>query len=232
MTIGPPGCGKTSLMKAIVGETGKFGLSVNMGRMFGKYQGETDQNIKSTIDLISSIGNCVVLIDEFEKQFAGASGDGSLDSGTTKRATGQWLEFLQERPEGIYIVGTANSFQGIPGEYLRPGRWDTSPFFIDLPNFKTKKKILDYYINRFGMTCKGNKRPAMEHFTGAEIEALCHIADMRGIDLLEAAKCILPQALTMKENVEALRRWSVGRTIPAENIPSIDVKEAKRSIDV
>lgn len=230
MTIGPPGCGKTSLMKAIVGETGKFGLSVNMGRMFGKYQGETDQNIKATIDLIKSIGNCVVLIDEFEKQFAGASGDGSLDSGTTRRATGQWLEFLQDRPEGIYIVGTANSFQGIPGEYLRPGRWDTSPFFIDLPNAKTKNAILYYYLNKFKMTC--NKRPSMDYFTGAEIEALCHIADMRNMDLNEAVKCILPQALTMKENVDALRTWAVGRTIPAENIPSVDVKKAKREIDI
>lgn len=232
MTIGPPGCGKTSLMKAIVGETGKFGLSVNMGHMFGKYQGETDQNIKSTIELITSIGDCIVLIDEFEKQFAGASGDGSLDSGTTRRATGQWLEFLQDRPKGIYIVGTANSFEGIPGEYLRPGRWDTSPFFIDLPNFKTKKKILDYYIKKFEIACNSNKRPAMDHFTGAEIEALCHIADMRGIDLLKAAECILPQAVTMKENVDALRKWAVGRTIPAENIPSIDVKKTKRDIDV
>ena len=230
MTIGPPGCGKTSLMKAIVGETGKFGLSINMGRMFGKYQGETDQNIRATIELISSIGNCLVLIDEFEKQFAGASGDGSLDSGTTKRATGQWLEFLQDRPEGIYIVGTANSFQGIPGEYLRPGRWDTSPFFIDLPNQKTKKAILDYYLKKFGITCK--KHPDMGYFTGAEIEALCHIADMRNMELTEAVKCILPQAITMQENVDALRKWSVGRTIPAEEIPSVDVNKTKRDIDI
>ena len=64
MTIGPPGCGKTALMKAIVGQTGKFGLSVNMGRLFSKYQGETDRNINATIDLITAIGDCLVLIDE------------------------------------------------------------------------------------------------------------------------------------------------------------------------
>jgi len=230
MTIGPPGCGKTSLMKAIVGETGKFGLSVNMGRLFGKYQGETDQNIKTVIELVKSIGNCLLLIDEFEKQFAGASGDGSLDSGVTKRATGQWLEFLQDRPNGIYIVGTANSFQGIPGEYLRPGRWDTSPYFIDLPTTKTKNKILDYYMKKHNIKSNGVK-PAMEQFTGAEIEALCHIADMRNMDLMEASKSILPQALTMKENIDALRTWAKGRTIPAEALPALE-GNGKRDLDI
>jgi len=64
MTIGPPGCGKTALMKAIVGETGKFGLSINMGKLFSKYQGETDSNIDTVINIITAIGDCLVLIDE------------------------------------------------------------------------------------------------------------------------------------------------------------------------
>jgi len=233
MTIGPPGCGKTSLMKAIVGETGKFGLSVNMGSLFSKYQGETDQNINATIQLITAIGDCFVLIDEFEKQFAGASSDGSLDSGTTRRATGRWLEFLQDRPKGVYICGTANSFQGIPGEYLRPGRWDSSPFFIDLPNAKTKRKILEYYIKKAGMKDPGIKMyPKMDQFSGAEIEALVHIADMRNMTLRKAVTCVIPQAKTKAEDITTLREWAKGRTIPAEEVPPMGKEDNKRSIDI
>lgn len=218
MAIGPPGNGKTTLMKAIVGETGKFGLSVNMGSLFSKYQGETDQNINSTIALITAVGDCIVLIDEFEKQFAGASSDGSLDSGTTRRATGRWLDFLQNRPKGVYIVGTANSFQGIPGEYLRPGRWDTSPFFIDLPTESVKKQILEYYCKKLGIAFPQEACPVMTDYSGAEIEAMCHIADMRGISLVDAAECIIPQAKTMAENIDKLREWAKDRTIPAEKV--------------
>ena len=218
VAIGPPGCGKTTFMKALVGETGKFGLSVNMGSLFSKYQGETDQNINSTINLITAVGDCIVLIDEFEKQFAGASSDGSLDSGTTRRATGRWLDFLQNRPKGVYIVATANSFQGIPGEYLRPGRWDTSPFFIDLPSQDVRKQILEYYCKKMGIKFPQNPCPAMTDYSGAEIEAMCHIADMRGISLKDAAECIIPQAKTMSENIERLREWAKDRTIPAEKI--------------
>jgi SpoVK/Ycf46/Vps4 family AAA+-type ATPase len=185
-----------------------------MGSLFSKFQGETDQNINTVIDLITAIGDCIVLVDEFEKQFAGASSDGTLDSGTTRRATGRWLDFLQNRPQGVYIVGTANSFAGIPGEYLRPGRWDTSPFFIDLPTPDVRKNILEHYCKKAGINCK--MAPKMDLFSGAEIEALVHIASMRGISLKAAADTIIPQAKTMAENVEQLREWAKDRCISAE----------------
>lgn len=215
IAIGPPGCGKTSILKAIVGETGKFGLEVNMGKLFSKYQGETDANINTTIDIICALGNVFVLIDEFEKQFAGANSDGTTDSGTTRRATGRWLDFLQNRPEGVYVCATANSFRGIGPEYLRPGRWDTSPFLIDLPTHKTRMAILKYYMKAKGL--KG-KTSGLDGFTGAEIEALCHIAKMRGISMHEAEKSIIPQIKTMGDEIQAMRDWAKDRCISAEEI--------------
>ena len=232
MAIGQRGCGKTSIMKAIVAETGKLGLSINMGSMFSKYQGETDANINMVIGMLTAVGDCFVLIDEFEKQFAGAGSDGTLDSGTTRRATGRWLEFLQDRPAGIYISGTANSFAGIPSEYLRPGRWDTSPFYFGLPNDKTRMKILEHYVKKAGMEMPTKKMlPDTTQFSGAEVEALVHIAEMRKMNLLDASAFIKPQAITMAEEVQRLHEWAKDRTLPAEAIPSIS-KTAKRSIDV
>jgi SpoVK/Ycf46/Vps4 family AAA+-type ATPase len=229
ISIGPPGCGKTSLAKAIVAESGKFGIQIRMGKMFSKYQGETEANIESTIELIYTLGDCFVLFDEFEKQFAGAGGSGDLDSGVTKRATSRWLDFLQDRPPNIYVAATCNSFQGIPGPYLRVGRWDCGPFMIDLPTEKVKAKILDYYIDKFNLSkavCK--TVPKMDQWTGAEIEGLCHNADMRGIDLMQASKFILPQALTMQEEISALREWAKGRTIPAEEVPAVVKSPTKK----
>lgn len=231
ITIGPPGCGKTTLMKAIVGEFNKFGLSINMGSLFSKYQGETDRNINTAIEIISSIGDCVVLIDEFEKQFAGSQSDGSLDSGTTRRATGRWLEFLQDRPTGVYIVGTANSFQGIPNEYLRPGRWDTSPFFIDYPAQKVSCEILKHYCEKNGMKFNPKDKPELIDFSPAEIEALVHIASMRKITLMQASESILPQAKVMGESIAQLREWAKGRTIPADKFDPKPKKVKRRKID-
>ena len=235
MTIGPPGTCKTTLMKAIVAETGKFGLAVNMGNLFSKFQGETDQRVKQTIDLIRSIGPCLVLIDEFEKQFAGSGSDGSLDSGTTKRATSKWLDFLQDRPDGVYIVGTANSFTGIPAEYLRPGRWDSSPFFLDLPSDKMKAKILEYYCKKagIGLPAARTKYPKMDQYSGAEVEALVHIASMRNISLYNAEKCVIATAKTSEDSITTLREWAKDRTIPAEAVPGLKaINGGKRNLDV
>lgn len=231
MTIGPPGCGKTELMKAIVGEFNLFGLAINMGSLFSKFQGETDQNINTAIDIICSIGECLVLVDEFEKQFAGAQSDGTLDSGTTRRATGRWLDFLQNRPQGVYIVGTANSFVGIPPEYLRPGRWDTSPFFIDYPSKKVANNILTHYCKSEGVSIPKKHPVDLTDFSGAEIEALVHIASMRGITLHEAALTIIPQAKTASKEINALRDWAKDRTIPAEAKITKKAISRRRKID-
>lgn len=231
IAIGPPGCGKTSIMRAICAESGKFGVSVNMGKLQSKWRGETDQNVDATIKLIEALGDCFVLIDEFEKQFAGAGGSGETDEGTTKRTTGRWLDFLQDRPEGIYITATCNSIQGIPGEYLRIGRWDSSPFFIDLPSKKVRLQILKHYVEKAGMNMPAtNKVPTMEHYSGAEIEGLVHIANLRGMSLMQADESIFPLAVTMKENIDAIRSWAKDRCTPAEKIPGVKVG-AKRRID-
>lgn len=227
MLIGPPGCGKTTLAKAIVGETKKFGLSVDMGKLFSKFVGDTDKNVDKVIEIITAIGNCFVLIDEFEKQFAGAGGENG-DSGTSKRALSKWLDFLQNRPEGVYIVGTANSFKGIPPEYLRPGRWDSSPFYIDLPNKETAKEIFRYYEKELKIK-KANNIPDLKNFSGAEIESLLKIVKMQRTTYKRARKFIIPIAKTMSEEINKIRDWAERRCVPADEMIE---KEVNRRLEI
>jgi len=231
MLIGPGGCGKTVLQKAIVGELNLFGLIIDMGSLFSKYQGETDQNIRTVQEIIRSAAPVYALFDEFEKQFAGAGSTGDLDSGTTKRATGAWLDFFQNRPPGVYISGTANSFEGIPSPYLRPGRWDTTPFFVDLPSKPVCSKILEYYCNKMNPALLDGEIPDTKDFTGGEIEALVNLADMRGKSLMEAREFIIPQIITKGEEITGLRNWAKGRCLSAENLKPIKAN-GKRRLDV
>ena len=233
MLIGPGGCGKTVLQMAIVGELNLFGLKIDMGSLFSKYQGETDRNIREVQEIIRSSAPVYALFDEFEKQFAGAGGSGDLDSGTTKRATGGWLDFFQNRPPGVYITGTANSFNGIPSPYLRPGRWDTTPFFVDLPSRKVRTKILEHYVGIHDPSLlSGSKSvPEMNDFTGSEIEALVNLAVMRGKSLTQAREFIIPQIITKGEEITELRNWAKGRCLSAEDFKPIK-KNGKRKIDV
>jgi len=243
LILGPPGCGKTLFMKCLVGETDKLGLILDFGKMYSKFQGEADSNVRNAIKVIKAVGTCIVMVDEFEKQFAGAGSTGELDSGVTRRITGRWLEFMQERPPGVYIIGTCNSISGIPPEYFRPGRWDTAPFFIDLPTDDEKIDILKYWAEKYdvglvsvngGRELYPSSAPNMVDWTGAEIEACCRIAKMMNLTLHRAGDFILPQAKTMKEEIKRLREWSEGRTIPAtKKLPKIELdEELLRKINV
>lgn len=225
---------KTSLIKAFAGASGKLTLMVNTGSLFSKYQGETDKNVKALVDLAWSLGESYFVFDEMEKQFSGVGGSGDLDSGVTSRAISQFLDFFQNRPPGCYIGATCNSFKGLPPEYLRAGRWDTAPIFIDLPSKNVQKKILDYYIKKFKLKSNQVKEvPAMPNWTGSEIETLCHNAKMLNRSLMEVSKFVLPIYNTMKENIEELRQWSIGRCIKEDDMFTSKIKhEKKRRVDI
>lgn len=208
LLIGPGGTGKTRFMEALCGTTGIPGIKVNTGKLMSKYQGESDQNTLQLIKRIKAFGRSIVLFDEFEKQFASAGGNAETDGGTGKRTSSHWLDFLQNRPEGIFCLGSANTFEGIPPEYLRPGRWSSAPIFIGLPSAGDKLEIWDYYITKHDLREEPLPDSETKQWTGAEIETCCHLASIRGKGLKDAKRFIIPLAQTMSQQIEELISWA------------------------
>jgi hypothetical protein len=230
IAIGPTGTGKTSLMQAIANESGKLAIKIKTGKLFSKYQGESDQNTDALIDMLTALGDSFCLYDEFEKLFAGVGSSGETDSGTGARMGGAFLEFFEDSPKGIYRGATCNTFKGIPPEYFRPGRWDSAPWYVDLPSQKVKTKILKHYIEVKDLDPK-QKLPAMPLWTGAEIEALCNNAKMRKISLAKATRYVLPMANVAREEIAAMRKWADGRTVQAEEITE-KLTNGKRKLEI
>lgn len=229
--IGPPGTGKTTLGKAIANESGKLGIKVNTSQFKSKYQGESERLLREFFKMIISLGECYILLDEFDKQFAGSTGSGELDSGVAKAQVGMWLDFFQERPKGIYINATCNSFVGVPPALFRVGRWDSAPWYVGLPSKKVRQKMMTHFINKFELVDKQiTKMPSTENWTGAEIEALCHNAKMRSMTLIEASQFVLPMYDTCREEIAELEEWAKGRAIPSEEVPVIKKSHLKRHL--
>ena len=71
LIAGVPGCGKSLSAKA----AGKLFdvplLRLDMGRLMGKYVGESEENMRKAIRLAEAISPCVLWVDELEKAFAG-----------------------------------------------------------------------------------------------------------------------------------------------------------------
>ena len=99
----------------------------------------------------------------------------------------------------------------------------TACFFIDLPHVAERDAIWKLYRTQFGIP-ESQSRPDDTSWTGAEVKACCRLAALLDVTLSQAAKNIVPVAVTAAESVERLRTWASGRCLCANN-PGIFSRE-------
>lgn len=144
LIAGMPGCGKSLSAKAAANLFGMPLLRMDMGRLMGKYVGESEANMRKAVSLAEAISPCVFWIDEMEKAFAGVGSDGAGTDVTT-RLFGTFLTWLQENESLAFVVATANDITKMPPELLRKGRFD-EVFYIGMPNHKERENIFRIHI--------------------------------------------------------------------------------------
>lgn len=143
---GMPGCGKSLNAKAISKLFDVPLLRLDMGRLLGKYVGESEENMRKAISLAEAVSPCVLWIDELEKAFAGI-GDGGGSAEVTTRLFGNFLTWMQEKKSPTFVVATANDILKLPPELMRKGRFDET-FYVGLPNDNERKKVFEIHINK------------------------------------------------------------------------------------
>lgn len=148
LLVGMPGCGKSLAAKASARLFNVPLLRLDIGRLLGKYVGESEHNMRVALKTAESISPCILWIDEIEKAFAGINQDGGA-SDITKRLFGQFLTWLQEKENTVFVVATANDITAFPPEFLRKGRFDEI-FFIDFPNEGEREKIFKIHLEKRG----------------------------------------------------------------------------------
>ena len=218
LIIGMPGCGKSLSAKATANLFGIPLVRLDVGRLLGKYVGESEQNMRQALQLSEAISPCVLWIDEIEKAFNGiGSNDGA--SNVTTRLFGQFLTWMQEKENTVFIVATANDISNLPAEFLRKGRFDEL-FFVDLPNEDERKNIIEIHLkkrNKWSRDIDSIKLiKATEGFNGADLEAVVketiELAFINGQsqittdDLLATIKDSKSISNTLKEKIDFIKK--------------------------
>lgn len=219
LIAGLSGCGKSISAKAAAKLFNIPLLRLDMGRLLGKYIGESEANMRKAIELAEAISPCVLWVDELEKAFASIGGEGSGAEVTT-RLFGSFLTWLQEKDTPVFVVATANDIMNLPPELLRKGRFDEI-FYVGLPKRAEQKTIFEIHIKK--------RRPndlsdiqidkLLEHtkgFSGADIEGVVResvekaFADRKSkltTDcLLEAIKNTHPLSEIMKDTIDKMQK--------------------------
>jgi hypothetical protein len=223
LLLGVPGTGKSAFAKALGNETGRPTLTLDFGSLLGSLVGQSEANLRQALRSIDAMGPSVVFADELEKSLGGAASGGGGDSGVGQRMFGSLLSWLSDRESDSFFIGTANDVSRLPPEFSRAERFD-AVFFLDLPSAQEKAAIWSLYLKRFALDA-GQAKPADQNWTGAEIRSCCRLAKLLDAPLTEAAKNVVPVAVTAAESVERLRNWASGRCLSAYR-PGLYVRES------
>ncbi len=224
LLTGVPGCGKSLAAKALAAAWGLPLVLLDPARLFDRYVGGSEEKLRGSLDAIEAMSPAVLWIDEVEKGFAAGS---ESDGGVTSRMLGTFLRWLQERPDGVFVVATANDVHALPPEFLRRGRFDEI-FFVDLPSPQDRADILTTHlelrslpVGEFGIE---ELTVATAGFSGAEIEAAIVGGMYRSLGgeghldhelLLAEIQRTVPLSRVRAEDITALRHWARDRAVRA-----------------
>jgi len=212
--LSPPGCGKTSIAKAIGGETKRPVLLCDPGMLKDKFVGESEAKVRRFIQVAEAMAPCVVLIDEIEKALAGATGKSQGDSGVSADQLRSLLTWRQDSTAPVFVIGTCNDAEAITkvsgGALTREDRFD-GMVFIDLPSRQEKDLIWGIWREHYKIDLT-EQQPDDTDWTPAEIKACCRKSLMYDLSLKDAAAYVTH---IDPEQVEALRAWADGRCLSA-----------------
>ena len=199
LIAGLPGCGKSLNAKAAAALFEVPLIRLDMGRLMGKYVGESESNLRRAIALVEAISPCVLWIDELEKAFAGIGGN---NSEVTTRLFGTFLTWLQEKENPAFVVATANNIANLPPELLRKGRFDEI-FYVGLPNVTEREKIFEIHIGKrrkkdLSSINISELAKNTEGFSGADIEGVVK-------DAVETAFTQNQNSLTTEILIDAIK---------------------------
>ena len=226
LLLGVQGCGKSMLAKAVAAGFGVPLVRLDFGTLYDKFHGETEKNLRAALGSAEQLEPCVLWIDEIEKGLA--SDDGNGDGGVSRRVLGYLLTWMAERKSRVFLVATANQIDALPPELLRKGRFD-EVFFVDLPDAATREQLFALHLKRRALEPAQFDLAALaaasDGFSGAEIEqaivaalysAHATATPLNDFTLRAELKHTRPLSVLMAEQVEALRAWARGRTVPAD----------------
>ena len=182
LLIGPPGCGKTLLAKAVAKESEANFISVKGPEIMSKWVGESERAIREIFRKARQAAPSIIFFDELD---AIASTRGRDVSGVTEKIVAQMLTEMDglEELSDVVVIGATNRPDILDKALLRPGRFDR---IIVVPPPDKEARLEIFKIHTRGMPLAKDvdlKKLAevTEGYSGADIENVCREAAMEAL---------------------------------------------------
>ncbi|CUU00536.1 MAG: ATP-dependent zinc metalloprotease FtsH [Fimbriimonadales bacterium] len=219
LLLGPPGCGKTLLARAVAGEAGVPFFHISGSDFVEMFVGVGAARVRDLFETAKANRPALIFIDEIDAvgRLRGAGLGGGHDE--REQTLNQLLVEMDgfDPNQGIIVIAATNRADILDPALLRPGRFDRH-IVVDPPDVEGRKKILEVHTKGKPLAPDVNLEVLAKRtpgFTGADLANLVNEAA-----LLAARRN--KTRITMDEFEEAIDRVIAG---PQRRSRVVDEKE-------
>ena len=241
LMVGPPGCGKTLLAKAVSGEAGVPFFSISGSEFVEMFVGVGASRVRDLFDQAKRNSPCIIFVDEIDAvgRHRGAGLGGSHDE--REQTLNQILVEMDgfETDTNVIVIAATNRPDILDPALLRPGRFDRR-VVLDRPDWLGRQKILEVHARGKPLARDVNLEAVAKTtigFSGADLENAINegaiLAARRNrkqitmTDLVEAVEKIRlgPERrsrVISQEEKEIVAFHEAGHALVAQIIPEAD----------
>lgn len=241
LMVGPPGCGKTLMARAVAGEAEVPFFSISGSEFVEMFVGVGASRVRDLFDQAKRNTPCIVFVDEIDAvgRHRGAGLGGSHDE--REQTLNQILVEMDgfDTDTNVIVVAATNRPDILDPALLRPGRFDRR-VVLDLPDLNGRKAILVIHAkgkplaDEVDLEVIAKQTPG---FSGADIENLLNEAAIlaaRGNknavamdDLQEAVERVMAgperkSRLISDEEKEIIAHHEAGHALVMKMLPGCD----------
>src|ERR1700745_192098 len=180
LLVGPPGCGKTLLARAIAGEANVPFFTISGSDFVEMFVGVGASRVRDMFEQAKKNSPCIVFIDEIDA--VGRHRGAGLGGGNDEReqTLNQLLVEMDgfEAKQGIILIAAANRPDVLDPALLRPGRFDRQ-VIVPNPDVVGREQILKVHVRKVPLAPDVNLKTTARGtpgFSGADLMNLVNEA--------------------------------------------------------
>jgi len=185
LLIGPPGCGKTLIARAVAGEAGVPFFSISGSDFVEMFVGVGASRVRDLFGQGRKAGKvsgkgAIIFIDEIDAvgrlRFSGIGGGNDEREQTLNQLLVEMDGF--DAQQGLILIAATNRPDTLDPALLRPGRFDRT-IIINLPDILGREAILKVHTRKIKLAASTDLKSVASQtpgFSGADLANLCNEA--------------------------------------------------------